>query len=128
MISLDTARKNKLKIDWSENHRVGPEFTGTKVFAHYSLEEIAGYIDWTPFFHSWEMKGSYPKIFEDKERGPEAKKLFDDAQKTLQQIIHEKWLVAKAVIGVFPAASKEDDIVVYDEPGGKQVATFHTLR
>jgi 5-methyltetrahydrofolate--homocysteine methyltransferase len=127
-IALEEARKNKLKIDWSENHQVVPHFIGNKVFENYPLKEIAAYIDWTPFFHSWEMKGSYPKIFDDKERGPEAKKLFDDAQKMLSQVINEKWLTAKAVIGIYPAASSQDDILVYDKSGKNQLATFHTLR
>jgi 5-methyltetrahydrofolate--homocysteine methyltransferase len=126
-ISLQEARGNKLKIDWAENHRPAPHLIGNKVFTDYPLSEIAEYIDWTPFFHSWEMKGSYPKIFEDKERGIEAKKLFDDAQKMLRQIIKEKWLTAKAVIGIYLATSSEDDISVFNE-SGKQVATFHTIR
>ncbi len=126
-ISLREARQNKLKIDWSENHIAKPAFLATKVFDDYSLAEIAEYIDWTPFFHSWEMKGSYPKIFEDKERGVEAKKLFDDAQKMLKQIIKEKWLTAKAVIGIFPAHSEDDDICLTI---GKEdeLARLHTIR
>src|SRR5690606_19467701 len=91
-ISLDEARQNKFPIDWNNMEIAKPNFIGTKVFADYDLKEISEYIDWTPFFHSWEMKGSYPKIFNDKERGAEAKKLFDDAQKMLSKIILEKWL------------------------------------
>ena len=94
---------------------------------HYSLEEIAPYIDWTPFFVAWEMKGSYPKIFDNKERGAEAKKLFDEAQDMLQKIIKEKWLTAKAVIGIFPAAANQDDINLYDDQGNK-THTFFTIR
>ncbi len=106
-----------------------PSFTGNKVFDDYSLDEISKYIDWTPFFHSWEMKGSYPKIFNDDERGVEAKKLFDDAQKMLQQVIDEKWLTAKAVIGIFPAASVDDDIEVYESLSREKInGVFHTLR
>jgi 5-methyltetrahydrofolate--homocysteine methyltransferase len=127
-ISLKDARENKLEIDWSENHRAKPVLTGNKVFKDYPLQEIAEYIDWTPFFHSWEMKGSYPKIFDDRERGEEAKKLFDEAQKMLKQIIDEKWLTAKAVIGIYLAVSSNDDIYVYDESGHKQIAAFHTIR
>ena len=127
-IPLAEARANKFPVDWSNGAVKKPEFTGTKVFTSYDLSEIAEYIDWTPFFHSWEMKGSYPKILEDKERGAEAKKLFADAQKMLKQIIAEKWLGANAVIGIWPANSvNDDDIEVYDE-NGKVAATFHAIR
>jgi 5-methyltetrahydrofolate--homocysteine methyltransferase len=97
---------------------------------NYSLSEIAEYIDWTPFFHSWELKGAYPKIFNDPERGAEAKKLFDDAQKMLKQIISEKWLTAKAVIGIYPANSVGDDIHLTPNPSPKErgKVVFHTLR
>ncbi len=96
-------------------------------WSHYSLKEIAPYIDWTPFFVAWEMKGSYPKIFDNKERGAEARKLFDEAQDMLQKIIDENWLTAKAVIGIFPAAAVQDDIQLYDWKGNK-TETFFTLR
>lgn len=125
-ISLEKARTNKFEL--SDVAVSKPNFTGVKVFDNYSLEEIAAYIDWTPFFISWEMKGSYPKIFDDKERGEEARKLFADAQNMLQRIISEKWLSAKAVIGIFPAQRDGDDILVFDEGRKEQVATFHTIR
>ncbi|MGZ4099740.1 MAG: methionine synthase, partial [Bacteroidia bacterium] len=128
-ISLEEARKNKFKIDWTKLEIVKPNKLGSTVFDNYDLNEIAEYIDWTPFFHSWEMKGSYPKIFNDKERGEEAKKLFDDAQQMLKQIISEKWLTAKAVVGIYPAAQvHDDDIAVYDTEGKEQIEMFHTLR
>lgn len=127
-ISLQEARENKFKIDWDKTEIKAPKKTGIIVFDNYDLNEIASYIDWTPFFHSWEMKGSYPKILDDKERGEEARKLFSDAQKMLKQIIDEKWLTAKAVVGVFPAKRvNEDDIEILDENGKKKL-TFHTLR
>ncbi len=131
-ISLAKARENKFELNGTAIST--PDFTGIKVFDDYSLEEISQYIDWTPFFISWEMKGSYPKIFSDRERGTEAKKLFDDAQNMLQQIISNKWLTAKAVIGIFPAVSKGDDIVVFSpsakgkEQENEVVAVFHTIR
>ncbi|MDF2435837.1 MAG: methionine synthase [Bacteroidota bacterium] len=128
-ISIEEARKNKYPIDWNKTEIHEPAFTGNKVFNDYSLAEIAEYIDWTPFFISWEMKGSYPKILEDKERGTEAKKLFADAQKMLKQIIDEKWLKANAVIGIYPAGAVEDDIEVYEDKGRSKLKTvFHTLR
>jgi 5-methyltetrahydrofolate--homocysteine methyltransferase len=126
-ISLEEARKNKLQIDWTQNQISKPAHIGNKVFDNYPLAEIAEYIDWTPFFHSWEMKGSYPKIFEDKERGAEAEKLFDDAQKVLRKIISEKWLKAKAVVGIYPAVSSDDDVLVFDG-SGNTIATLHTIR
>ncbi len=127
-VSLQEARQNKFKADFDKHKPLKPVWTGNKVFEDYSLEEIAAYIDWTPFFHSWEMKGSYPKILKDPERGAEAQKLFDDAQDMLKKIIKEKWLTAKAVIGIYPANTvKQDDIEVYDEQQ-KTICTFHSLR
>jgi 5-methyltetrahydrofolate--homocysteine methyltransferase len=128
-ISLDQARKNKVKIDWNKTEIIKPNKLGNTVYDNYDLNEIASYIDWTPFFHSWEMKGSYPKIFNDPHRGAEAKKLFDEAQQMLKQIISEKWLTAKAVIGIYPAAQvNEDDIAVFNTSGKEKLLTFHTLR
>jgi 5-methyltetrahydrofolate--homocysteine methyltransferase len=128
-ISIAEARENKFPVNWNETKIQEPAFTGNKVFEDYSLKEIAEYIDWTPFFISWEMKGSYPKILNDPERGEEAKKLFNDAQKMLKQIIDEKWLKANAVIGIYPANAVDDDIEVYeDESRSKLKTKFHTLR
>ncbi len=129
-ISLKEARENKFKIDFSGNGIPKPAFFGNKVFNDYPLAEIATYIDWTPFFHSWEMKGSYPKIFNDPGRGVEAKKLFDEGQTMLKKVIAEKWLTAKAVIGLYPAnAVNDDDIEVYaDEKHSNAITTFHTIR
>ena len=127
-ISMNEARQNKFPIDWNKIQITKPTFTGTKVFDNYDLKEIAEYIDWTPFFISWEMKGSYPKILKDPTRGVEATKLFNDAQAMLNKIISEKWLQAKAVIGIFPANTvNDDDTEVYDEQGNK-LHTFHSIR
>lgn len=133
-ISLEEARQNKFPINWNTTDIKKPEFLGIKTFDNYDLKEISGYIDWTPFFHSWEMKGSYPKILSDLERGVEANKLFNDAQSMLQKIISEKWLTAKAVIGIFPANTvNDDDTEVYDsnlnsDQSSKVIATFHSIR
>ncbi|MBK9285282.1 MAG: methionine synthase [Sphingobacteriaceae bacterium] len=128
-IALEEARKNKVKINWNEFKPVVPIKKGNIVFDDFPLNELASYIDWTPFFHSWEMKGSYPKILKDPTRGKEAQKLFDDAQAMLQKVIKEKWLRAKAVVGIYPAHQlNEDDIAVYDEENKKQICTFHTIR
>lgn len=128
-ISLQEARANKFPVDWKKTEIVTPAFTGNKVFDNYDLKEIAGYIDWTPFFHSWEMKGSYPKIFNDPERGAEAKKLFDDAQAMLKKIIEDKWLTARAVIGIYPANTvNHDDIEVVYENGKVNKHLLHSVR
>ncbi len=128
-IPLAEARENKLKLDFSNGSIAKPTLLGNKTFNNYSLKEIAEFIDWTPFFHSWEMKGSYPKIFKDPERGTEAKKLFDDAQAMLKKIIVEKWLQANAVIGIYPAnAVNDDDVEVLSEDGKNVKCTFHTIR
>lgn len=128
-IGLAEARANKFPIDWQKTNITKPSFLGTKVFNAYDLKEISEYIDWTPFFHSWEMKGSYPKILKDPSRGAEAQKLFDDAQTMLKKIIEEKWLIANAVIGLYPAnAVNEDDIEVLHENGKTTQCTFHTIR
>jgi len=127
-IPLEEARKNKVPIDWKKAEIVKPAFIGTKVFKEYPLAEIAEYIDWTPFFHSWELKGSYPKILSHPEIGTEATKLFNDAQGMLKQIISEKWLQANAVVGIYPAnAVNEDDVELYDEKG-TPLCTFHSIR
>ncbi len=129
-ISIEEARANKFPIDWSKTEIAKPTFIGNKVFTDYSLTEIAEYIDWTPFFISWEMKGSYPKILKDPTRGEEARKLFADAQKMLKHIIDEKWLQANAVIGIYPANQiNDDDIEVYEDVSkGKVKTVFHSIR
>ena len=128
-LSLAQARANKTAIDWASYQPTTPAFTGTRVFDDYPLQELVEYIDWTPFFHSWELKGSYPKIFDDAEKGEEATKLFADAEAMLQRIIDEKWLQAKGVIGLYPANSVDDDIEVYsDESRTEVITTFHNLR
>jgi 5-methyltetrahydrofolate--homocysteine methyltransferase len=128
-LSLAEARRNKVKIDWSTSDLKTPSFIGNKSFNNFDLSELVNYIDWTPFFHSWEMKGSYPKILKDPERGVEATKLFADAQSMLQKIISEKWLTAQAVVGIYPANAIGDDIEVYSDVNRSAViAKFHTLR
>ena len=127
---IEDARANKAKIDWDKSDIGTPLFTGVKVFDDYSLEEIKQYIDWTPFFFAWELKGRYPKILTDKEKGEEATKLFNDAKTMLDKIISEKWLQAKAVVGVFAANSiNDDDVEVYsDETRSEVLTTLNFLR
>lgn len=128
-ISLKEAQSNKVKIDWSKESIKAPNKLGVQILENYPLDKLVPYIDWTPFFHSWEMKGSYPKILEDKEKGVEAKKLFDDAQSMLDKIINENWIQANAVIGLFPANAVGDDIEVYVDENRNQLLTkFHALR
>jgi len=123
-IPLDEARSNAFKIDWSITSPVQPNQTGKWVFNDFPLQEIVPYIDWTPFFHSWELKGSYPKILDDSEKGKEAQKLFADAQQLLKKVIAEKWLRAAAVFGIYPANRKgADDILLSNEQ-----LVFHTIR
>jgi 5-methyltetrahydrofolate--homocysteine methyltransferase len=128
-LTLEQARANKTQIEWDNYTPPAPKQTGLQVFDNFPLEELRDYIDWTPFFHSWELKGSYPKIFDDAQKGEEARKLFDDAQTMLDQIIKEGWLQARAVVGIFPANSVDDDIEVYTDESRSEVRTvFHNLR
>ncbi|GAB4410646.1 MAG: methionine synthase [Microscillaceae bacterium] len=113
-VSLDEARQNKFRIDWEKTDIKKPTFLGTKVLKRYSLSELAQYIDWTPFFQTWELHGKFPKILEDEVVGEEAKKLYEDAQKMLKKLITENHLEARAVFGFFPANVVQDDqIAVY---------------
>jgi 5-methyltetrahydrofolate--homocysteine methyltransferase len=107
--TLEEARANKFQIDL-DKVAPAPSFTGTKVLEDFPLEELLPYIDWTPFFHTWELRGSYPRIFDDKNVGDEAKKLYGDAQTLLKRIVDEKLLKAKAVFGFWPAQAIGDDI------------------
>jgi 5-methyltetrahydrofolate--homocysteine methyltransferase len=129
-VSLAEARANKFKTDWSAYVPPRPNFLGTKVFREYDLAELARIIDWTPFFHSWELHGRYPRILEDEVVGEEARKLFTDAQAMLKRMIDEKWVEARAVIGLFPANTVEnDDIALYaDEARNQPLMTWHNLR
>ena len=129
-LTLDDARENKTQIDWENYTPPVPHDPGTQIFDDMPLEFLAPYIDWTPFFHTWELKGSYPKIFDDADKGKEAKKLYQDAQAMLEKVINEKWLKARAVVGIFPANSvNHDDIDVFtDDTRKKVLTTLHHLR
>jgi len=127
--SLQAARDNKVKINWDGYTPAKPMFTGVKVFEDYPLDEIKQFIDWTPFFYAWELKGVYPKILDDEHKGNEAQKLFADAEKMLQQIIDGKWLTARAVIGLFPANAIGDDVEIYSDDQRNEVMNkLHFLR
>ncbi|MDP9425964.1 MAG: methionine synthase [Actinomycetota bacterium] len=127
---LRRARANRTQVDWEGYAPPKPNVLGVRSFEDYPLEEIRDYIDWTPFFHSWQLKASYPRIFDDPEKGEEAKKLFADAQELLDRIIEEKWLTARAVFGLFPASALSNDSVeVYADESRTEVLTeLHFLR
>ena len=127
--TLQQARDNQFKFDWSNYTPPKPSFLGIKVFEDYSLQELIENIDWTPFFRTWELSGKYPKILEDEVVGEEATKLFADAKAMLRQIVDEGWLQARAVIGFFPANSNGDDIELYADDERTEVQTvLHHLR
>lgn len=129
LLSLETARKRKLNIVWEKYTSFQPGFTGTKKFLNWPLDEIAKYIDWTFFFTAWKLDGIYPDILNDAMKGREAQKLFSDGQKMLQEIIDQKMLQANAVIGFWPAASENDDIILFkDNQKQEKLATLHFLR
>jgi 5-methyltetrahydrofolate--homocysteine methyltransferase len=130
VISIQSARQNRVKTDWSAIKLCKPAFLGHRLFADYSLPEIISRIDWTPFFTAWEMKGKYPKIFDHPKVGSEARKLYNDAQKLLEKIVQNKLLTAQGIIGFYPANSVGfDDIEVYaDEIRERPLTIIHTLR
>jgi 5-methyltetrahydrofolate--homocysteine methyltransferase len=118
-----------MPIDWATTELAKPEFLGVKSFDDFPLDQIAHYIDWTPFFNTWELAGSFPKILQDEVVGEQATKLYEDGQKLLAQIIKDKSLRARAVFGFFPANSVGDDIELYtDESCTKVLTTLCTLR
>ena len=128
-ITYKTARDNAFKAKFDAYTPVKPSFFGPRLFKDYDLGQLVGCIDWSPFFSTWELNGRYPAILEDNKVGPEAKKLFADAQALLQRIVEGRWLQANAVIGFWPANSIGDDIELYTgEPRHSRLAVLHTLR
>lgn len=128
-VSIEDARANAAALDFSEHKPVEPSFLGLKAFDDYDIAKLRDYIDWTPFFQSWDLHGQYPAILTDKVVGEAASNLFADAQDMLDQMIAEKWLTAKAVIGFWPANRDGDDIIIYeDDTRQVERARFHSLR
>ncbi len=128
-IPLSAARANKFAIDWAGYKPPRPSFLGARAFANYDITELVPYIDWTPFFQTWELNGRYPAILKDNKVGIEAQKLFNDAQAMLKQIVAEKWLKAAAAVGFWPANSIGDDIELFtDDKRKEQLAVVHSLR
>ncbi len=138
LVPLEKARENRTPIIWRPEDIPTPEFTGVRALASaggssrtlaVTLQEIAGFIDWSPFFHTWELRGRYPSILKHEKYGEQARKLFDDARELLDRIIRENLLQARAVYGFFPANSIGDDVEVYtDESRSELHTTFHFLR
>jgi 5-methyltetrahydrofolate--homocysteine methyltransferase len=130
LATLKSARANRTQIDWEGYAPPKPNLLGVQTFDDYALQEIRPYIDWTPFFHSWQLKASHPRIFDDPEKGTEARKLFADAQDLLDRIIAGEWLTARAVFGLFPANALEDDSIEIYTDGSREetLTTLHFLR
>ncbi|UOU98880.1 methionine synthase [Chryseobacterium daecheongense] len=127
-VSIEEARKNKFKIDWENEEIFEPNQLGVTIIENQDLRELLPFVDWSPFFRSWDLHGKYPNILEDEVVGVQAKELFKDAQVILNRILDEKLLTAKAIFGIFRANSDEsDDIIIYDENNHEQ-AKFLTLR
>jgi 5-methyltetrahydrofolate--homocysteine methyltransferase len=124
-----TAQAKRFATDWSSIQIDQPAFTGIKVLKSFPLEDIVPYIDWSPFFQTWELKGKFPRILEDKEVGATARELYDHAQELLRTIVHRKLLTANAVYGFWPAASEGDDVILFtDESRTHELTRFHFLR
>ena len=129
LVPYTEAMQKRFQTDWESVDIPKPAVIGVQTLKDYPLEEIASLIDWSPFFLTWELRGKYPTILDDPRLGEEARKLFDDAQRTLTQIIQDKQLTANGVYGLWPAASDGDDIVLFtDESRNKELTRFHTLR
>ena len=128
-LPLAKARANAPKIDWGAYEPPKPLFTGTRVLTNADVSELVPYIDWTPFFQTWEMKGRFPALLDDPEKGEAARALYDDAQAMLKKIVEERWFDPKGIVGFWPANAQGDDIVLYKgESRTETLATMHTLR
>jgi 5-methyltetrahydrofolate--homocysteine methyltransferase len=128
-ITLAAARANRFQIDWAAYEPRKPTFFGPRAYASYDLAELVPYVDWTPFFSTWELKGRHPQILDDNKVGAEARKLFADAKAMLERIVAERWIRASGVVGFWPANSVGDDIEIYTgEPRHSRLAILHTLR
>jgi len=129
LLGYEDALRHKLHTDWDEQHIAAPEFTGRRVLEEFPLAELVPFIDWSPFFHTWEIRGRYPDLLQDPLRGPAARELFANAQELLGQIVDQKLFTAHGVYGFFPANSDGDDIIVYaDKSRAKVLTRLHTLR
>ena len=129
LLSYSEALQKKVDIAWEKASISTPDFLGVRSLPDVPIDDLVPYIDWSPFFHVWELRGAYPRILDDQTVGPQARELFDDAQKLLAQVAREKWLRAQGVYGFFPAHAVADDIAVYTgEDRQVERLRFHTLR
>jgi 5-methyltetrahydrofolate--homocysteine methyltransferase len=129
MVSLEEARRRRTPVEWRAEDIPVPSFTGVRVLENFSLATLREFIDWSPFFHTWGMKGIYPRILSEGEKGVEATKIFNDAQVLLDKIIAERLITAHGVYGLFPASAVEDDVVLYKEDSREEELTrLHFLR
>jgi len=129
LLPLEEARRRRTPVDWAAYEPPRPSFTGTRLFESWPLADLVPFIDWSPFFHTWELKGTYPKIFENPTWGARARELFDDARRLLDRIVEGRLLTAQAVMGFHPASAEGDDIVVFTDESRRGVrAVFRTLR
>ncbi|HMF51142.1 MAG TPA: methionine synthase, partial [Candidatus Saccharimonadales bacterium] len=129
LMAYEEALGHRLHTEWDDHHIAIPEFIGRKVLKDFPLDELVPYIDWSPFFHTWEMRGRYPDLLSDPTRGPAARELFANAQELLKEIVANKSFTAHGVYGFYPANSESDDIIVYaDVTRTKELARLHTLR
>jgi 5-methyltetrahydrofolate--homocysteine methyltransferase len=129
LVPLEAARANRTRIEWRAEDVPQPEFTGVRVLEDFPLETLREFIDWSPFFHTWELRGRYPAIFQHEKYGEQATKLFAEAQELLDRMIAGKWIKARGVYGLFPANALEDDVELYtDESRSSRLMTFHFLR
>jgi 5-methyltetrahydrofolate--homocysteine methyltransferase len=129
LLTYEEALRHKLHTEWDDHHIAVPECTGRKVLKDFPLDELVPYIDWSPFFHTWEIRGRYPDLLSDPTRGPAARELFANAQELLNEIVEKKLFTAHGVYGFFPANSDGDDIIVYgDVTRANEMARLHTLR
>jgi 5-methyltetrahydrofolate--homocysteine methyltransferase len=129
LLTYEEACRHRLHTEWDDPHIAVPEFTGRRVLKNFPLAELVPYIDWSPFFHTWEIRGRYPDLLDDAARGPAAQELFANARELLREIVEKKLFAAHAVYGFFPANSDGDDIAVYaDATRTKEMARLHTLR
>jgi 5-methyltetrahydrofolate--homocysteine methyltransferase len=128
-ISLSAARSRRPPIEWRKEDVPQPDFTGVRVLDEFPLATLREFIDWSPFFHAWELKGVYPRILDDEKQGAQARQLFTEANALLDKIIAEKLLTARAVYGLFPASAMGDDVELYrDDTRTQPLATLHFLR
>jgi 5-methyltetrahydrofolate--homocysteine methyltransferase len=129
LLTYEEAERHKLHTVWVQKHISVPDFTGRKVLSDFPLAELVPYIDWSPFFHTWEIRGRYPDLLDDPVRGPAARELFANAQELLREIVDKNLLKAQAVYGFYPANSQGDDIIVYsDASRSGELTRFPTLR